>query len=551
MELLERARRGDLDGVKRLIQQGVHVNATNPCDQTALYFACERGHTEVAQYLLDNGAFYRRGAQPLIAAVRYNHYNCVKLLLQYGAYVDCTNSKGETPMSLAFQKCRYSIILLLVRYSQSHSLDRIAFQLLKCILPSSESDDMLRKNNPKLKPPREPLLHIACSLAPQWKTESEAAGETGLLEHILSVIRLLLQQGVDVNAVSKRGDTALFRACESQQLKVVQVLMEAGADVNLTSEKLFPLIAACKAGNVELISLLMKAEADVKYSNCKSETCLHAIINAYESITGSQKPADNASILNIIKSFLAAGVDINACCSQGETVLYRASKAGHECIVRLLLEAGAETIGTTSCRSLYVACEHGHTEIVGLLLHSGADPNASSTYSALGPPICCAVKKGYTDIANLLLEHGADVNKEDGSGESALITFLKPISRWLKTHQASNQVKDERDLNILRSMLMKGDAKKVLRKTGHNILHIASSFGICDVMMELIQNGADCNQLTSRGKSALDLACKNGHEGAVELLLENGAALSNRCNRSVHHHHHHHHHDTYSAPIYR
>ena len=521
MELLERARRGDLDEVKRLIQQRAGIDTTNFSHQTALYSACENGHTEVVKYLLDNGASVNRGANPLIAAVRYNHYDCVKLLLQNHANANCTNSKGESPISIALKKCRYSIILLLVQYGAipSDLLDKIAFQLLKCI-SSNKSDDMLLENNAKLKPPEEPLLHIACSFPAQWKT----GRETRSAKQILSAVRLLLQQGTDVNAVSDKGDTALYRACVSQQLKIVQVLMEAGADVNLTSKKLYPLIAACEAGNVELISLLLvKAEADVKFTNSKSETCLHAIINAYTSVAVSQKPVDSVSILNIIKLFLESGVDINACCSQGETALYRASKAGHEQIVRLLLEAGADTSDTTSRRSLFAACEHGHTEIVGLLLHYGADPNALSFYSAL--PICCAVDKGHTDIINLLLEHGADVNKEYGSvGQSALIACLeKMISRKSETPQASNSV-EERYLKILRSMLVAGgDTNMISRFNGKNAFHMASSFGMCDVMMELIQHGVDCNQLTSSGKSALDLACEKGHEGAVELLLKNSA----------------------------
>jgi len=533
MELLEEARRGDLDEVKRLIQQHADVDTTNRSHHTALYFACKNGHTEVAQYLLDNGASVNLGAKPLISAVRYDHYDCVKLLLQYYADANCANTKGESPMTVALKKCRYSIILLLLRYGAipSDSLDKIAFQLLECI-SSSGLDNVLLEKAGKLKLPREPLLHIACSFAAQWKTETdEATGGTRLVEHILSTVRRLLQQGVNVNAVSDKGDTALYRACISQQLKVVQVLVEAGADVTLTSRKLYPLIAACEAGNVELISLLMKAEVDVKCSNSNNETCLHAIINAYASITSSQKPVDNISILNIIKSFLEAGVDVNACCSQGETALYRASKAGHEQIVHLLLEAAAETSGSTRRRSLYAACEHGHKEIVCLLLRYGADPNASPTYSAsYSFPIsalCCAVKKGYTDIVNLLVAHGADVNKQDGSGKSALITFLElMISQRPKTSQASNLV-EERDHNILRSMLLAGgDANVLSRSSGYNALHIASSLGMCDVMMELIRHGAKCNQLTSSGKSALDLACENGDEGAVELLLKHGANVN-------------------------
>jgi len=253
MELLERARYGDLDGVKRFIQQGTRVNTTNRNNQTALYFACENGHTQVAQYLLDNGASVTLGAKPLIAAVRYNHYDCVKLLLEHRADVNCTNNKSESAMYVALKKRHYSIILLLLQYdvilssSLIGDIADIAIQLLK--YAKVEHAKAIQK-----------LLHIACSDV-KWKTRS-LGGETGSVKRMLSIIRQLLQkQGVNVNAVSDKGDTALYRACVSEQLEVVQILLEAGADVNLTSKKLYPLIAACDIGNIELINLLMKAGA--------------------------------------------------------------------------------------------------------------------------------------------------------------------------------------------------------------------------------------------------------------------------------------------------
>jgi len=133
MELLERAESGDLERVKTLIQQGVHVNTKNRCNQTALYFACKKGHTDVVQYLLDSGADVSLGANPLIAAVRNEHYECCKLLIQHHASVHCTNSEGESPMSVAVQKQHYSIILLLLQHGAvpPASLNDIALQLLK------------------------------------------------------------------------------------------------------------------------------------------------------------------------------------------------------------------------------------------------------------------------------------------------------------------------------------------------------------------------------------------------------------------------------------
>ena len=690
MALVREARYGSVDGVKRLLQQGVPVDVMNDDKQTALFFACENGNTEVARYLLDNGASVDLGAKPLIVAVRYNRYDCVKLLLQYHANANCTNTKGESPMSIALQKRHYSVVLLLVEYGvipSPASLSNIAVQLLNhteqehakaiqklidknVINLTSESTflaafgfafkhgsvglavrmlsndafpnvkqlypdaayysaknnwpgvlselvakkvdvnaltdgqtplyaackeghesvvqlllnnganpnvpnklttsddhssplqialqrrsamivDMLLKKGASLNPPGEPLLHIACSSAAEWKTVGEAK-ETRCVEDMTSLVQLLLQLGVNVNDVSNKGDTALYRACESQQLEVVQMLLEAGADVSLKSERLYPLMAACEASNAELVSLLVKAGADVKCRNGNDETCLHTATNP--PIMDSKKPADSVAIVSITKTLLEAGVDVNACDSVGETTLYRASKAGDNNIVRLLLEAGAETSGSIRYRPLYAACKHGHTQIVDLLLCHGADPDVlpASTkdhHSALrlgglkigapvassnSLPIFCAMQKGFADIVNLLVKHGADVNKQDVSGKSAFITFLELMaSRRSKSSQVSNLL-EESDFGILKSMLLAGgDVNMVLGSIGQNALHIASSHGMCDVMTELIQHGADCSQLTASGISALDLAYEKSHETAVELLLQNGAKPDKKNSATV------------------
>jgi len=141
-------------------------------------------------------------------------------------------------------------------------------------------------------------------------------------------------------------------------------------------------------------------------------------------------------------------------------------------------------------------------------------------------PICCALKKGYTDVVYMLLKSGANVNKNDQCGKSAWIYFVELLaSQWCKTAESPDVLNEESLLNMLKSMLLAGgDVNKPSTWLGGlNALHIASCFGMCDVMVELIQHGADCNYLTASGKSALDFAHEKGHEVAVELLLKNGA----------------------------
>jgi ankyrin repeat protein len=89
-DLLAATRKGDLAQVKALLDKGVSVNSKTPYGQTPLFFACDRGYTEIAKLLVDRGAevnvedtFYH--ATPISWAARKNHTDIVLLLLDHGA----------------------------------------------------------------------------------------------------------------------------------------------------------------------------------------------------------------------------------------------------------------------------------------------------------------------------------------------------------------------------------------------------------------------------------------------------------------------------------
>jgi outer membrane protein assembly factor BamB len=86
-DLREAARRGDLEKAKALLDAGVPVDAKNRYGATALFFAADKGHLPLIQFLIERGAstevsdtFY--GMTPLVRAIDRGHEDCAIFLLK-------------------------------------------------------------------------------------------------------------------------------------------------------------------------------------------------------------------------------------------------------------------------------------------------------------------------------------------------------------------------------------------------------------------------------------------------------------------------------------
>ena len=91
--LLAAARKGDLDSVKALCNQGAALEAKTPYGQTPLYLAAMNGHDEVVRFLIDKGAntdvkdsFYK--ASILDFTLQRKHFGIAKMLIAKGGSAD-------------------------------------------------------------------------------------------------------------------------------------------------------------------------------------------------------------------------------------------------------------------------------------------------------------------------------------------------------------------------------------------------------------------------------------------------------------------------------
>jgi hypothetical protein len=93
--------------------------------------------------------------------------------------------------------------------------------------------------------------------------------------------------------------------------------------------------------------------------------------------------------------------------------LHSASLGGHETIVRLLLQNGADvnSMNRLTGTALTCASRGGHEAVVRLLLENGAEINAFGDVQ--GTALNAASGAGHEAVVRLLLENGAKIEKRD------------------------------------------------------------------------------------------------------------------------------------------
>ena len=112
---------GHSETVKILIEKGADVKQGDNDGSTPLHFACENGHSETAKILIDNGADFKQGDNdgwtPLHLACRNGHSEIAKILIEKGADVNCVVTKGyfagKTPIQITVEKNKIEVINLL------------------------------------------------------------------------------------------------------------------------------------------------------------------------------------------------------------------------------------------------------------------------------------------------------------------------------------------------------------------------------------------------------------------------------------------------------
>jgi ankyrin repeat protein len=123
-----------------------------------------------------------------------------------------------------------------------------------------------------------------------------------------------------------------------------------------------------------------------------------------------------------VRSLLAQKADVNAPQADGATAIQWAAYRNDTELADVLLAAGAnvKSANREGVTPLWLAAENGSAAMIEKLLKAGADPNEKQPRGET--PLMMAARNGNVDALRVLLDHQADVNaKETLRGTTALM----------------------------------------------------------------------------------------------------------------------------------
>ncbi|GAB1288490.1 Ankyrin repeat and SAM domain-containing protein 6 [Apodemus speciosus] len=357
--------------------------------------------------------------------------------------------------------------------------------------------------------------------------------------------RRLLEPGAEPGAGPEAG-------AEPAGPEAVRAAEEAGAPVPVdcsdeAGNSALQLAAA--GGHEPLVRFLLRRGASV---NSRNHYGWSALMQAAR--------CGHASVAHLL---LDHGADVNAQNRLGASVLTVASRGGHLGVVKLLLEAGAivdhqdpcdespatggsrdELLGITA---LMAAVQHGHEAVVRLLMEWGADPN--HTARTVGwSPLMLAALLGKLSVAQQLVEKGANPDHlsvlEKTAFEVALDRKYRDLADYLdplttvrpKTDEEKRRPDIFHALKMGNFQLVKEIADEdpnhvnLVNGDGATPLMLAAVTGQLPLVQLLVEKHADMDKQDSvHGWTALMQATYHGNKEVVKYLLNQGADVALRA----------------------
>jgi quinoprotein dehydrogenase-associated probable ABC transporter substrate-binding protein len=230
-----------------------------------------------------------------------------------------------------------------------------------------------------------------------------------LIANDLDRVKFLVGKGADVNQPDNQGWTPLISAARQRHDDMIKLLIELGADVNLAkSDGTTPLIAAASRDHVPSIKVLLEHGADIEKPGPQGFRALPLAIadDNYEAakalIEAGAKVNEPSGAEGLTPLMVAAAQTAPA-----EGAMFLPSSTRPIDIAKSLIERGANVNAqsTKGVTALMIAATHNNPPMIGLLMESGADASLKDDQGQTATDV--AERNGNIESAQAIMVLGA------------------------------------------------------------------------------------------------------------------------------------------------
>ncbi|XP_048241730.1 uncharacterized protein LOC125374644 [Haliotis rufescens] len=518
---------GQYDVYNLLVLEGADLSLSDESNRDCLMFACEGGNVSIVKHLLSLNTFdiNRRGwwqqTAVMIAAER-GHSDVYNLLVLEGADLSLTDEDNRDCLMLACKGGDMSIVKHLLSLKTFDINRRGVLEKQTAVMMAAERGQYDVNNL---------LMFEGTDLSLADEDDSDCLmlaceeGNVSIMKHLLSL------KTFDIN---RRGgwskQTAVMMAAERGQYDVYNLLVLEGADLSLTDEDNCDcLMFACEGGNMSIVKHLLSLkifDINRRWGSPKQTAVMMAAergqydvynLLVLEGADLSLADEDNRDCLmlaceggnvSIVKHLLSLKIiDINRRCgSPKQTAVMMAAKKGHYDVYNLLVLEGADLSLTDESNRdcLMLACKEGNVSIVKHLLSLKTLDINVQRESLKQTAVMIAAKKGHYDVYNLLVLEGADLSLTDESNIDCLMFACEGGNVSVVKHLLSLKIFD------------------INRRGGfwnETPVMMAAINGHYGVYNLLVLEGADLSLTDEYNRDCLMFACEGGNVSVVKHLL--------------------------------
>ena len=330
-------------------------------------------------------------------------------------------------------------------------------------------------------------------------------------KNILETIALMLYYEIELNAIDNKGENALFYALRANELSVIDLLLENGIDPNCqNNKKETPLSVTALKGYdyFGVTSALVNAGALPNFEDEEGQTIIEKLID-YELFVHNGKKLP----LKIKKTIKENGRYIS--------------------ILEMILQntdANLRTLNSKGEPYFFEPVFYGNIEIVKLLKTFGADINQNDKdqqnivfrFMLMNETFKNDIeKKRYLNLLKNIIPMGINLNEKDNFGgttlHKAILSNDEQTIKILINAGADLNAIDHRGRNMIHNTIWKNKIKlfrliysynsKLLNKPdkfGVLPLNYAAFLGYEDMALELLAAGSQVNNPYNKGKYILD-----------------------------------------------